>query len=274
MGNDSHSNGAVFRVHKNKNYTVMSNNHLFNKELSLKAKGLMSVILALPEKWNYSIGGLTGLSNDGRDAVASTLKTLQTFGYVAIEKTRGEHGQFKTTYHIFENPEDNNFTVTDFPTRLNRCSSADSDNPEQLNTNNQDTNNQDTNKETHENSEGIFGPAALYELYKKRCSIFPQPRELTQDRIKKAAARLKKRPDVEFWETVFRNAVESDFCKKNKFFCFDWILKNDGNALKVYEGNYSNDKYATGSQNKVINISPMSSSKYASYREKQQNQGG
>lgn len=273
MGNDSNSNGAVFRVYKNQNFTVMSNNHLFNKDLSLKAKGLMSVILALPEKWNYSISGLAGLSGDGRDAVASTLKTLQKFGYVFIEKTR-EQGQFKTTYHIFENPEENKFTVTDFPARSTRCSSADSDNPEQLNTNNQDTNNQDTNNQTHENSEGIFGPAALYELYKKRCSIFPQPCELTQERIKKAAARLKKRPDVNFWETVFRNAVESDFCKKNKFFCFDWILKNDLNALKVYEGNYVNDKYAADSQNKIINISPISSSKYASYREKQQNQGG
>lgn len=274
MGNDSNSNGAVFRVHKNKNYTVMSNNHLFNKELSLKAKGLMSVILALPKNWNYSIGGLTGLSNDGRDAVASTLKTLQKFGYVAIEKARGDHGQFKTTYHIFENPEDNIFTVTDFPTRLTRCSLSDSDNPQQLNTNNQNTNNQDTNKETHENSEGIFGPTGLFNLYKEKCSIFPQPKELTEKRIKKAAARLKKHPTVEYWQEVFKNAVESDFCKKNKFFSFDWIIKNDENSLKVYEGNYSNTKYSKSYKNNVIDISPASSSKYSAYREKQQNQGG
>lgn len=96
----NNANGAVVRVHKTKDYTIMSNNHLLNKDLSLKAKGLMSLILALPDDWNYSIGGLTTMSNDGRDAVSSTLKTLQQFGYVTIEKVR-EQGQFKSIYHIF-----------------------------------------------------------------------------------------------------------------------------------------------------------------------------
>lgn len=264
MGNDS--NGAVVRVHKNKNYTVMSNKHLLDKDLSLKAKGLMSLILALPDDWNYSIGGLTTLSNDGRDAVSSTLKTLQKFGYVAIEKVR-EQGQFKSIYHIFENPEENIFTDTDFPLRLNRCSSAESENPQQQNNNNQDTYNQDTNKQILliENA-SVFGPLDLFELYKKECSIFPQPMELTDKRKQKAQKRLIKKPAREFWEKVFKNANASDFVKNNSFFSFDWILKNDENALKVYEGNYSNDRFS--GNNKVSNA-PVNFGKYAGYREKQ-----
>ena len=262
MGNDS--NGAVVRVHKNKDYTVMSNNHLLNKELSLKAKGLMSLILALPDDWNYSIGGLTTLSNDGRDAVSSTLKTLQNFGYVAIEKIR-EQGQFKSIYHIFENPQENIFTDTDFPLRLNRCSCADSENPQQQNTNNQDTNNKDTNNQDMENAQGVFGPFDLFELYKKSCPDFPQPRELSEDRKKKAITRLKNKPSREFWETVFKNANESKFCRENKFFSFDWILKNDLNPRKVFEGNYSNDKFSKN----VVNIVPVTNGKYSNYREKQ-----
>ena len=262
MGNDS--NGAVVRVHKNKNYTVMSNNHLLNKNLSLKAKGLMSLILALPDDWNYSIGGLTTLSNDGRDAVSSTLKTLQQFGYVAIEKMR-EQGQFKSIYHIFENPEENIFTDTENPLRLNRCSCAESENPQQQSNNKQDTYNENTNNQDFENA-CVFGPFDLYELYKSSCSTFPQPREFTEDRKKKAISRIKNKPNREYWETVFKKANESKFCRENKFFCFDWILKNDGNARKVFEGNYANDRFSNSPN--VVNA-PVNFSKYASYHQKQ-----
>lgn len=262
----NNANGAVVRVHKTKDYTIMSNNHLLNKDLSLKAKGLMSLILALPDDWNYSIGGLTTMSNDGRDAVSSTLKTLQQFGYVAIEKVR-EQGQFKSIYHIFENPDENIFTDTENPLRLNRCSSADSENPIQQNTNNQETNNKDTNNQLIENA-SVFGAFDLFELYKKSCPNFPQPREFSEDRKKKTIARLKKKPAREYWEQVFKNANESKFCRENKFFTFDWLVKNDLNARKVFEGNYSDNKY---SNTNVVNFatSTTTTSKYESYHQKQ-----
>ena len=72
----------VFRVERNKNFTVMSNHHFKNKDLSLKAKGLLSLMLSLPEDWNYNIRGLASLSRDGIDSVRSAIKELEHYMYV------------------------------------------------------------------------------------------------------------------------------------------------------------------------------------------------
>ena len=73
----------VFRVERNKNFTVMSNHHFKNKDLSLKAKGLLSLMLSLPEDWNYNMQGLASMSRDGIDSVRSALKELEHYGYVS-----------------------------------------------------------------------------------------------------------------------------------------------------------------------------------------------
>ena len=135
-------NGAIFRVHKTKNYTTMSNHHLENKELPLKAKGLLSVILSLPPDWNYSVNGLTALSSDGRDATLAAIKTLKEFGYLSLEKERNSSGHFITIYNVYEIPKSENpqetdiLTESDFPNRENRIGKTDTENPIQLNTNN------------------------------------------------------------------------------------------------------------------------------------------
>ena len=68
---------AVFRVEKNRNYTVMSNHHLKDKSLSLKGKGLLSVVLSLPDEWNYSIRGLAAICKEGVDSIGTTLRELE-----------------------------------------------------------------------------------------------------------------------------------------------------------------------------------------------------
>lgn len=78
----------VMRTEKNKNYTVMGNYHLRDKELSLKAKGLLSIMLSLPDGWNFSTQGLTTLSSDGETAIRSTLKELELKGYLKRNKVR------------------------------------------------------------------------------------------------------------------------------------------------------------------------------------------
>lgn len=78
----------VMRTEKNKNYTVMGNYHLRDKELSLKAKGLLSIMLSLPDGWNFSTQGLTTLSSDGETAIRSTLKELEQKGYLKRNKVR------------------------------------------------------------------------------------------------------------------------------------------------------------------------------------------
>lgn len=96
---------AVMRVHKNKNYTVMSNNHFKEKKMSLKAKGLLSLMLSLPDDWDYSVKGLATLSKDGKDSVMSALKELEEFGYLKRTKIINKFGHFKGyDYDIFECP--------------------------------------------------------------------------------------------------------------------------------------------------------------------------
>ena len=73
---------SVIRVHKSKNYTVMSNTHLRDKSLSLKAKGLLSVMLSLPDNWDYSIAGLVAISKENETAVKSALNELKDNNYV------------------------------------------------------------------------------------------------------------------------------------------------------------------------------------------------
>lgn len=97
---------SVFRVHKTKNFTVMSNHHFKEKELSLKSKGLLSLMLSLPESWNYSVAGLVSLSKDGKDGVMSALGELEKFGYLSRKRVQNEKGQFSgVEYHIFEVPQ-------------------------------------------------------------------------------------------------------------------------------------------------------------------------
>lgn len=78
----------IMRTEKNKNYTVMGNYHLRDKELSLKAKGLLSIMLSLPDGWNFSTQGLAMLSSDGETAIRSTLKELEQNGYLKRNKVR------------------------------------------------------------------------------------------------------------------------------------------------------------------------------------------
>lgn len=99
---------AVIKRVKNKNYTVMSNYHLRDKDLSLKAKGMMSIMLGLPDDWDYSINGLETLSADGNKSVRSCLKELEENKYLQRKKIRNENGTIVDwEYTIYEYPQDN-----------------------------------------------------------------------------------------------------------------------------------------------------------------------
>lgn len=101
----------IFRVERNKNFSVMSNHHFKNKEMTLKAKGLLSLMLSLPDDWHYNMRGLAMLSKDGIDSVRSAIKELEYFGYVERHRLRNEYGFYgDTEYIIREIPlgEENN----------------------------------------------------------------------------------------------------------------------------------------------------------------------
>ena len=107
---------AVFRVEKTRDYTVMSNYHLRDKSLSLKAKGLLSLMLSLPEDWDYTTKGLAHICKDGVDSICAGVRELEDHGYVVRERVRGANGQLGSIeYTILEQPRTD--TASDEPAR-------------------------------------------------------------------------------------------------------------------------------------------------------------
>jgi len=96
---------AVFRVERNRGYTVMSNHHLRNKELTLKAKGLLSQMLSLPEDWDYTLAGLSHINRESIDAIRTAVWELEKAGYITRQQGRDGKGKMTTIeYTIFEQP--------------------------------------------------------------------------------------------------------------------------------------------------------------------------
>ena len=96
---------AVFRIEKTRDYTVMSNHHLRNAGLSLKSKGLLSMMLSLPEDWNYTTRGLAKICKEGTDSIDSALKKLEWAGYIVRNRLRDRKGKIvDVEYAIYETP--------------------------------------------------------------------------------------------------------------------------------------------------------------------------
>ena len=97
---------SVFRVEKNKGYTVMSNHHLRNHTLSLKAKGLLSQMLSLPEDWDYTLQGLAQINKESIDAIREAVRELERAGYIKRSRERDARGCLRgTIYTIYEQPQ-------------------------------------------------------------------------------------------------------------------------------------------------------------------------
>ena len=96
---------AVFRIEKTRDYTVMSKHHLRDQSLSLKAKGLLSMMLSLPEEWNYTTRGLASICKEGTDSIGSALKELERTGYIVRNRLRDSKGKIlDVEYVIYETP--------------------------------------------------------------------------------------------------------------------------------------------------------------------------
>ena len=91
---------SVFRVERTKGYTSMSNHHLKNRELSLKAKGLLSLILSLPDDWSYTMKGLAQISLEGIDAIRQAIAELEKHRYVIRSRIRDEKGCLRGTEYV------------------------------------------------------------------------------------------------------------------------------------------------------------------------------
>ena len=146
---------AVVRVNKTNNYTVMANYHLKDMNLSLKAKGLMSFMLSLPDTWDYSIAGLAKINKDGIDSIRSALKELEEYGYLKINRIRDKHGKLRNTeYNLTEKPIVDN-PILEKPILENTT---------QINTNELNTKELNTNKEIGKKKKTSFIPPSLKEV--------------------------------------------------------------------------------------------------------------
>ena len=141
---------AVFRVNKTNDYTIMSNRHLKEKDMSLKAKGLLSLILSLPDDWDYSIEGLVSLCKENETAITTTLKELNQFGYIRIDKlfpNQTRSGRIEYIYNIFETPQFEKQEGKKQDLENLGLEIQDLENPPQLNTNILNTNESITNND-------------------------------------------------------------------------------------------------------------------------------
>ena len=131
---------AVFRIEKTRDYTVMSNYHLRDRSLSLKAKGLLSLMLSLPEDWDYTMKGLARICKDGIDSISGGIRELEAHGYLIRARVRGANGQLGSIeYTILEQPKTPSPTqekpIRENPIQANPMLDAPiQENPAQLNT--------------------------------------------------------------------------------------------------------------------------------------------
>lgn len=227
---------SKIRVHKNGNFTVMSNYHFREKKMSLKAKGLISLMLSLPDDWNYSVSGLVTLSKDGKDGVMSALAELEKFGYLQRERIINSKGQFAgIEYNIYEQPQpakpiaDN--PILDCPTSAKPTE----DLPTQLNTNLLNTlNNKLINILNTKDNE-------LLELYKEYISNRERMgKALTEtglESLVKRGKRLSKgnvRIEKEMLEASIRNNWKDIYLPKEQEL---EIIKNEGlDELRAFYG--------------------------------------
>lgn len=135
---------AVIRVNNTKGFTAMSNYHFKDKEISLKAKGLLGLMLSLPSNWDYSVNGLVAIVKENKAAVQTALKELEEHKYLKRTRVQDETGRFDYIYNIYEKPYDKSPCTenrcTDIQCTENRCT----ENQPQINTNKQNTNKQNT----------------------------------------------------------------------------------------------------------------------------------
>lgn len=200
---------AIIRVEKTKNYTVMSNYHFKEKEMSLKSKGLLSLMLSLPDTWDYSIAGLVAICKENESAIKSSLKELETFGYLKISKIypdQSESGRIEYEYQVFEKSikqEDKKQGVENQP--LEKLAL---ENPSQLNTNKLNTNK--LNKSSKDDTQSPLIPKLDKKTKKSKdivtmrgmISAFTQNEDIREKLLEYFNLRIKKGLQPNQWKII------------------------------------------------------------------------
>lgn len=190
---------SVFRIERTKDYTVMSNCHLRDKRLSLKAKGLLSQMLSLPEDWDYTLSGLAYINLESKDAIRSAVNELETAGYIQRHQTVKANGKFGANeYVIYEKPQpSSDKPLSENPTTEKPSTEiTSSDNPTQLNTKITNTKKQNTDLS---NTHSILSAESDCEADGFSSSAFHEPKrkEITLAQMNRCREEVKERIDYD-----------------------------------------------------------------------------
>ena len=181
---------AVFRVERNRGYTVMSNHHLRNRGLTLKAKGLLSQMLSLPDNWDYTLAGLSRINREKIDAIREAVRELEKAGYIVRSRERDKKGRLRgADYIIYEQPQP---PVLDLPTL---------ENPTQLN---KDISRTDLSKKEKSNTD-ISNTHSIPIL-----SPYPSP--FTEDAVEpeRKGTEAKTQSAIEIYRDIIKDNIEYD----------------------------------------------------------------
>ena len=200
---------AIIRANKNKNYTVMSNVHLRDINLSFKAKGILSMILSLPDDWEYSIDGLEKISKEGRTAIRAALKELKDYGYLVVTKlppSKENGGKYEYIYNIYEIPQtvDNqDIEVQDAEIQDTEVQDTEVQGVENQDIENQYLENQDVESQDVENH-------PLYKILNKQNTDKQNTEELNTDK-QNTKAKRKKEERKRGYDEILSVVADSDW---------------------------------------------------------------
>lgn len=252
---------SVARTHHNKDYTCMSNYVFKDKTLSLKAKGLLCLMLSLPDEWDYSVKGLASLNNDGETSVRTAIKELENRNYVKRCPIRENGKIIDWEYDIYEKPQmDEDFLDVENPQlenpQLENLVLENKDNKvltdkinnnkikkDKINNNIHTCNFEFGSKKPNKESNKVLAEQFL-ELYTEHCPSLGKIKKLNDTRIR-LIVKLFKEYSKEEIITVLDKVENSDFLKGKTGTwkaTVDWIIK-DSNFIKIYEGNYDNNSH-------------------------------
>lgn len=257
----------VFRVDKTKDYTVMSNYHLREKEMSLKAKGLLSWMLSNDDGWDYSIAGIVSNCKENETSIKSALQELQKFGYLEIIKCNPDkniptiHYEYLVHEQAIGNQGIENLGLENLHTENQVAENQGQRNTNKINTKIRNTNERKT-KERDNSQKPLLNTGPLHQkaidkfvdLYNEHCFKLPRIKALT-DKRKKAIQVIIKNYTWDDIITAFDLAQESDFLTGNNDRGWkaniDFILRED-KFVGILEGRYNNKKKSKSADGLVI----------------------
>ena len=203
----------VFRVERNTGYTVMSNHHLRNKELTLKAKGLLSQMLSLPEDWDYTLAGLSHINREKIDAIREAVKELEKAGYIVRSRERDEKGRLRgADYIIYEQPQlpEEQPPTLDYPTLENptldnpTLEKPTLENPTQL------------NKEILSKEQSITDVSITHSIPIPSLNPFPLDGGVAAEPPERKGTEAKTNSAVEIYREIIKDNIEYDFLLREK----------------------------------------------------------